>query len=91
MSVRETTEADDKYSAVISAPFPLSVLNFLFGGVIFGMKSETANIVLLMVYFFPVAVICFLLFFIYQILIIPFCYIKMIGHKFALILKTPES
>lgn len=39
LSVREVSEADDKYSAVISAPFPYSILNFLASGVVFGMKS----------------------------------------------------
>ena len=65
LSVRAVTEADDKYSVVISAPFPLSVLNFAVGWIVIGAKSETANICLLLVYFFPVAVICFILFLAY--------------------------
>lgn len=65
LSVREVTEADDKYSAVVSAPFPLSILNFAFGGIVIGMKSTTANICLLMVYFAPIAIICFIVFVVY--------------------------
>jgi len=91
MSVRETTEADDKYSAVISAPFPLCVLNWIFAPIVLGMKSETANIVLLNAYFILIAVVVFIVFVGYSFIIIPFCYIKMVGHKFALILKSPEG
>jgi hypothetical protein len=39
LGVREVTEADDKYSAVISAPFPLCILTFFFGPIVIGMKS----------------------------------------------------
>lgn len=39
LSVREVSEADEKYSAVISAPFPLNLLNFIFGGIVISMKS----------------------------------------------------
>jgi hypothetical protein len=91
LSVREVTEADEKYSAVVSAPFPLSIINFLLGPIIIGMKSPSANIALLLLYFLPVAIIVFIMFFFYQILLLPFCYIKMIGHKFALMVKTPEG
>lgn len=44
-----------------------------------------------MIYFLPIAFICFIFFFCYQLIIIPFCYIKMIGHKFALMVKAPEG
>ena len=91
MSVREYTEADDKYSSVISAPFPLSILTWLFGGIVFGVKSERFNIAILIIYYMPVAIICFILFVGYSFLIIPLCYIKMAFHKFALIFKAPSG
>lgn len=89
MSVREVSEADDKYSAVISATFPYTLCNVLVSGIVFGMKSTSTNVCFLLIYFIPIAIIVFIGFIIYQIVILPFCYIKMIGHKFALMIKTP--
>lgn len=89
LSVREVSEADDKYSAIISAPFPLSALNFLFGALVLNMKSVNANIVLLKLYYLPVAIVAFISFIAYQYVMLPICYIKVVGHKFALMVKSP--
>ena len=43
LSVREVSEADDKYSAVISAPFPISVLNLGLGSCVLAAKSPELN------------------------------------------------
>ena len=43
LSVREVSEADGKYSAVISAPFPLCVLNIPFGSMVLAAKSPSLN------------------------------------------------
>jgi hypothetical protein len=87
LSVREVSEADDKYSCIISAPFPMNILNFLLGAIVIILKSPGANVILLRIYYMPVAVFSFIAFIVYQYLMLPFCYIKMIGHKFALIVK----
>jgi len=89
LSVRSVSEADDKYSAVVSAPFPLNILNFVFGTVVIQMKSPTANIALLNIYYLPISIVCLAMFLAYQIVILPFCYFKIIGHKFALMVKSP--
>src|SRR3569833_2266205 len=65
LSVRATTEADDKYSAVISAPFPLCILNFVFGAIVISLRSTYANICLLAFYYVPIFVVCFISFIIY--------------------------
>lgn len=39
LHVREVLEADDKYSAMVSAPFPLNMLHFLTGSLLINMKS----------------------------------------------------
>jgi hypothetical protein len=39
LSVREVSEADSKYSAVVSVPFPFTVLNFIFGTIVLAAKS----------------------------------------------------
>ena len=54
LSVREVSEADGKYSAVISAPFPLSVLNLVFGSIVLAAKSPAFNLAILHLYYFPI-------------------------------------
>lgn len=65
LSVREVSEADDKYSAVVSAPFPLNILNLVLGSIVISMKSQTANIALLSLYYIPVALVCLVIFIAY--------------------------
>jgi Ion transport protein len=89
LSVRDVSEADEKYSSVVSVPFPLSVLNLLFGSIVLGAKSPFLNLILLHFYFVPVMIVCLVIFILYQLIILPFCYIKMLGHKWALIVKAP--
>ena len=89
LSVRDVSEADEKYSSVVSVPFPFSTLNLLFGSIVLGAKSPILNLILLHFYFTPVMLVSLILFVIYQIVILPFCYIKILGHKWALIVKAP--
>lgn len=65
LGVREVSEADEKYSAVISAPFPLNILNLVFGSIVISMKSQTANIALLSIYYMPLAIVCLAIFIAY--------------------------
>lgn len=65
LGVREVSEADDKYSAVISAPFPLNILNLVLGSIVISMKSPTANIALLSIYYLPISLICLTIFIVY--------------------------
>ena len=89
--VREVSEADDKYSAVVSAPFPLNLFHFTLGSLVVSLKSPTANIALLNLYYLPIAILCFTVFTVYQVLVLPFCYLKLIGHKFALMVRSPQG
>ena len=65
LSVREVSEADDKYSAVISAPFPISILNLLFGSVVLAAKSPDFNLFVLHIYYFPIMCVLVVVFFVY--------------------------
>jgi hypothetical protein len=89
LHVREVSEADDKYSAIVSAPFPLNLLHFLTGSLLLNLKSPSANVAVLHIFYFPIAVLAFLVFFVYQLLILPLCYVKLVGHKFALAIRSP--
>lgn len=89
LSVRDVSEADEKYSSVISVPFPLSTMNLVLGSVVLGAKSPLLNLILLHFYFLPVMLVSLCIFTVYQVLILPFVYIKILGHKWALIVKAP--
>lgn len=89
LSVRDVSEADEKYSSVVSVPFPLSTCNLVLGSIVLGAKSPTLNLMLLHFYFLPVMLITFIIFSAYQIIILPFAYLKILGHKWALIVKAP--
>jgi len=91
LSVREVSEADGKYSAVISAPFPLSVLNLLFGTIVLAAKSPSFNLFVLHIYYFPVMLALVATFMVYQVLILPIAYLKVAGHKWALVIKAPKG
>lgn len=75
----------------MSAPFPLSVLNIPLGSIVLAAKSEKLNWYLLQLYFFPVMIVTFCLFMAYQCVMLPFCYVKMSGHKWALAIKAPAG
>jgi hypothetical protein len=91
LSVREISEADDKYSSVISVFFPISTLNLIFGSIVLAAKSPTFNLVMLHIYFLPVMLVVLALFIAYQAIILPFAYLKVVGHKFALMVSGPTG
>ena len=65
LSVREVSEADGKYSAVISAPFPISILNLIFGSIVLSAKSPEFNLFVLHLYYFPVMLVLVVFFLAY--------------------------
>jgi len=91
LSVREISEADYKYSAVISCFFPLNILNLLLGSIILASKNKVLNFYVLQLYFLPVALITLALFIAWQIVILPFCYFKLVIQKLALVYYAPKG
>ena len=91
LSVREASEADEKYSAAISAPYPLNILNMLFGVYVLSVKNPKHNRVILHLYYLPTMLTCLFLFIGYNFAMIPICYVKVVGHKFALIIRNPQG
>ena len=91
LSVREVSEADGKYSAVVSAPFPICTLNLILGSIVLAAKSPSLNEYVLHLYFIPVLIGSLISFIVYQIVILPFVYVKMVFHKWALVVKAPKG
>lgn len=83
------SEADDKYSSVVSAPYPLNGLNLLLGVYVLSVKSAAVNKFVLHFYFLPTMLVCLVIFIAYQIVILPLAYTKMVFHKFALVVRNP--
>lgn len=65
LSVREASFADDKYSASVSPPYPISILNLLFGTYILSVKNEFHNELILHFYFLPVFIVNLVVFIVY--------------------------
>ena len=91
LSVRDVSEADEKYSSVVSVPFPMTVCNLVFGSIVLGAKNPFLNLLLLHFYYLPIMLVSYVIFSAYQVVILPFCYLKLIGHKWALIVKAPQG
>jgi uncharacterized membrane protein len=91
LHVREVSEADDKYSAMVSAPFPMNILHFFTAPILINKRKQTTNLVILHMYYLPIAILSFAVFAVYSLVIIPFCYVKMVGHKFALMVVSPQG
>jgi hypothetical protein len=65
LSVREASEADEKYSAAISCPYPLSILNLLLGTYVLSVKKPIVNRYILYIYFLPTFFVILVLFIAY--------------------------
>ena len=91
LSVREASQADDKYSAAISPPYPLSIINLLLGTYVMTVKKAKHNKWVLHFYFLPTIICTSNLFLAWEILILPFAYVKVVFHKFALIVNNPQG
>jgi hypothetical protein len=91
LSVREASEADDKYSAAVSCVYPMSIANLLLGSYILSAKNATHNRYVLFFYYIPTAVGSFVVFFAGSLILLPFCYMKIVAHKFALVVKNPQG
>jgi hypothetical protein len=61
------------------------------GTYILSVKSPSHNKVILHFYFLPTMLITLILFIAYQIVILPLVYVKVLGHKFALIINNPQG
>jgi len=80
---------EDKYSAAVACPYPLSILNLALGTFVLTAKNPDHNTAVLHIYYFPTFLVTLAVFIAYQVLILPFSYAKIVCHKFALVVKAP--
>ncbi|CAI2363473.1 unnamed protein product [Moneuplotes crassus] len=86
--LRPVMEASGNHSSLISGAFPLHGLNWATSPFMFFPRNpKLPNLIILHILYLPVAIVVTILFIVYNILILPLAYLKLIPHKFALIFK----
>ena len=86
--LRPVTEANDTHSSLISGAFPLSGLNWITPPFLFlPHDPKLVNEIILHIQFLPILIVVTIGFVLYNIVILPVVYLKLIPQKFALIFK----
>jgi len=92
LKVRPQTKSDKEYSCLISIPTPFNIVLLFFTPFLLASKNPSRlNEALLRITYAPIMVIVLLLFFIYNLLLFPLCYVKMAFHKLVMIFVYSKS
>lgn len=86
LEIRSTSEADKKYSLLVSVPAPFNF--FLFFAAPFLMTSknpEQCNQKLLLIFYSPILLVAIVLFLILEVFMWPLTYTKMVFHKLTMV------
>ena len=85
MKVRSTTQADKKYSLLISVPPPLNLLLLFTAPFLITSKNpQLVNRQMLLFFFMPVLLATALVFLTGEVIMWPFVYVKMVFHKLTM-------
>lgn len=92
LRIRPQTQADREYSALISLPAPLNVLLvFMAPFLLTSNRPQQLNQCLLSIAYVPVMIYVTMLFIVYNILLIPICYVKLWWHKLFMVMVYSKS
>jgi hypothetical protein len=92
LRIRPQTEADRDYSALISIPPPLNVtLLFLAPFLMTSENPEKWNRAILWVAYLPVLIITTTVFFVYEVVLVPLTFLKVLFHKMIMIFIYSKS
>jgi hypothetical protein len=92
LNIRPQTQADKKYSSLISLPAPLNFLHIFFAPFLISSKNpERINQCILSIGYIPVMIGTTIVFIIYNILLIPLCYVKLWWHKLIMVYVYSKS
>jgi hypothetical protein len=92
LKVRPVMQADKEYSALISMPPPLNGLLFFLGPFLMTSKNpELWNKAILWLTYLPLLLLIFAVFAFYNVLLLPFTYLKMFFHKMIMIFVYSKS
>lgn len=71
---------------MVSVPVPFSALHIFYTSCLLSFRDKQAeilNLVLLHIFYLPIAIGCALVFIAWSIILLPFCFVKVFYHKFA--------
>lgn len=86
LKIRSYTQVEKKHSALVSMPVPLNMLLIAFCSCLIKSKRpETFNKALLYIAYFPTLILSTVLFFFYNLFLVPFVFIKLFFHKLTMI------
>lgn len=92
LRVRPVMQADKEYSALISLPPPINgLLLFLAPFLMTNNNPELLNKSILWIAYLPILIMSFLLFTLYNVIILPITYVKMFFHKLVMIFVYSKS
>jgi len=92
LRVRPVMQADKEYSALISLPPPINgLLLFLAPFLMTNNNPELLNKSILWIAYLPILIMSFLLFTLYNVILLPITYVKMFFHKLVMIFVYSKS
>lgn len=92
LKLRSYTQADKEYSALVSIPPPLNILLVIFAPFLLTTRNPSKlNEIILCFAYIPTMLAVTLLFFIYQICLLPVTYVKLFFHKLVMIYVYSKS
>lgn len=92
LKVRPQTQADKEYSALISLPPPFNVFLFFLAPFLLTSKNpEIWNKVILWFAYLPILVLSTVVFFTYNVALLPLVYLKLFMHKLVMIFVYSKS
>jgi len=92
LKIRPQTEADHDYSSLISLPTPLNIVHvFLAPFLLTSSKPRGINEGLLRIGYIPVMIGISIGFAVYNLLLVPLCYVKMWWHKLIMVMVYSKS
>jgi len=86
LEIRPITWANKTSSVMVSVPVPFSALHIFYTSCLLSFRDKQAeilNLVLLHIFYVPIAIGCSIVFLVWSLILLPFCFVKVFYHKFA--------
>lgn len=92
LKIRPQTQADKDYSALVSIPAPLNIVHLIFAPFLLASKNpQSVNEFILTIAYIPVMCFVTFVFVVYNILLIPLCFVKIWWHKLIMVYVYSKS
>ena len=92
LKIRPQTHAEKEYSSLISIPAPLNFIHIFFAPFLLtSKKPQKCNEIILSMGYIPVMIGTTLVFIIYNLLLVPLCFVKLWWHKLIMVYVYSKS